>query len=719
MIIKTLESKKKVLNFALIVAIALTGATMFTGCSSGDEAVVENNPNYNAVTNEVTAQFVLNVSSATGNTTRQSADVVQKNANFRGLKDAKLIGLSTGHSSYLAPYNGESTTEPSYAVKKTYDLGTLYAANAVNNEGTNNKENSSRRVLQLILPLQTDAMLVYARAIPSGTDEENGKVGMNVMANPENTTFSLVSRLGDKSTAYNQTLAMSAAIINRVMGVSLSATTASWTNELNQTASEGALDAISWKGLGDAAEGSLVALEELLAKAYNEMTTLGTGEYRAGNAKAVKKMMFDLHQTANTVYKATATSDKEFNAQRLAFEIKSRIEKYFGGLTAENTTTFHNIGSVGDNNTIANSLKEGNFVTDQTDFNEQFGSVTDELLTTFPSSFGLPEGVAQLSVSDADVFSYKTENNSLLGSGTVSASNYMYPSELMYFDNSSLRVNDAEKSANDYPNGYSNWNTNAWTGWTTGPVVASTRSVAVKNNINYGVAMLKSSVALDGDAFQDNRAAVVGSPAATNQILSDTDVKKFTLTGILVGGQINQLGWDYLAKTPGTAANWNYVIYDNKIPNSGKIPTVVGKENYTLVFDNYNSIQAANAQSDVYVALEFVNNSEKAFYGKGNIVPVGGTFYLVAKLELGSNTIAAWDNTYAIPPYDGSGASKEITRIFVQDFMTTASFKIGNTSLQKAFVTMPDLRSTQSSLGLSVNLDWQTGLSFDNVVLGQ
>ena len=707
---------KKVLNFALIGAIALTGATMFAGCSSDDEAVVENNPNYNAVTNEVTAQFVLNVSSATGNTTRQSADVVQKNANFRGLKDAKLIGLSTTHSSYLAPYSGEATTEPSYAVKKTYDLGTLYAATSVDNTGTNNRDNSSRRVLQLVLPLQTDAMLVYARAIPSGTDEVNGKVGMNITANPENITFSLASRLGDKSTAYEQTLAMSAAIINRVMSVSLN-TAATWTNEYNSTTSEGGLDAISWKGLGDAPEGSLVALEELLAKAYNEMTTLGTGEYRAGYAKAVKKMMFDLHQTMTTVYRATATSDKEFNAQRLAFEIKSRIEKYFGGLTAENTTTFHNLGTIGESNTIANSLKEGNFVNDQADFNTKFGSVTDELLTTFPSSFGLPEGVAQLTVSGEDVFSYKTENNSLLGSGAVSANNYMYPSELMYFDNSALRVNDAEKSVTDYPNGYNNWNTASWTGWTIGAVVASTRSVAVKNNINYGVAMLKSSVALDGDAFQDNRAAVVGSPA-TNQVLSSTDVEKFTLTGILVGGQINQLGWNYLAKTPGTAGNWNNVIYDNQIPNSGKIPTVAGKENYTLVFDNYNSTIADDAQSDVYVALEFVNNSEKAFYGKGNIVPVGGTFYLVAKLTKGTDTITSWDNTYAIPPYDGSGASKKITRIFVQDFMTTATFKIGNTSLQNAFVTMPDLRSTQSSLGLSVNLDWQTGLSFDTV-LGQ
>lgn len=709
---------KKYFTYALASAIALAGASGFTSCSSDSLSDLSGNvnPTYNAVDNTVTAQFVLNVATNTyQNGTRQSANIVQKNANFRGMKDAKLIGLSTGHSSYLAPYNGEATTDPSYKVKKTYDLGTLYAANSVDNTGTNNRDNSSRRVLQLVLPMQTDAMLVYARAIPTGTDEENGKVTMNVTGNPENTTFDLVSRLGDNTTSYDQTLAMSAAIINRIMGVSLTATDAPWTNEGNSTSSEAALTAISWKGVGEADPSTLVALEELLATAYNQMTTLGSGEYRAGNAKAIKKMMFDLHQTMNTVYGATATSDKEFNAQRLAYDIRTRIEKYFSGLTAEGTTTFHNVGNVSSVGTIAASLKEGGVVTDQTDFTSKFGSVTNDLLATFPSSFGLPEGVAQLSISNDDVFSYKTEDNSLLGSGTISATNYMYPSELMYFDNSALRVNDEEKSATDYPNGYSNWNTNAWTGWTVGQVVSSTRSVAVKNNINYGVAMLKSSVAIDGTSFLDNRAEVVGDPA-TNQTLSDTDVKKFKLTGILVGGQIKQLGWNYIAKNPGTASNWNYIIYDNQIPNSGKIPTEAEQENYTLVFDNYDANETT--QKDVYVALEFVNNSEKAFYGKGNIVPVGGTFYLVAKLALGSNTITSWDDTYAIPPYDASGASTETTRIFVQDFMTTATFKIGNTSLQNAFVTMPDLRSTQSSLGLSVNLDWQTGLSFDTI-LGQ
>jgi len=34
-------------------------------------------------------------------------------------------------------------------------------------------------------------------------------------------------------------------------------------------------------------------------------------------------------------------------------------------------------------------------------------------------------------------------------------------------------------------------------------------------------------------------------------------------------------------------------------------------------------------------------------------------------------------------------------------------------------VSVPDLRSSQLSLGLSVDLKWQTGLNFDNIVLGE
>jgi hypothetical protein len=75
-----------------------------------------------------------------------------------------------------------------------------------------------------------------------------------------------------------------------------------------------------------------------------------------------------------------------------------------------------------------------------------------------------------------------------------------------------------------------------------------------------------------------------------------------------------------------------------------------------------------------------------------------------------------WPTTYAIPPYDANGQSTETTRIFIQDYMTTATFKIGAESLKNAFTTVPDLRASQTSLGLSVDLKWLPGLEFEYVL---
>lgn len=229
--------------------------------------------------------------------------------------------------------------------------------------------------------------------------------------------------------------------------------------------------------------------------------------------------------------------------------------------------------------------------------------------------------------------------------------------------------------------------------------------------------MLQTQVALNATSFADNRHAIV--PSEDDQTLSEDDVKAMQLTGIIVGGQNHQLGWNYLAKANETT-DWDYAIFDNQI-ESATIPTGA---NYTLVFDNYHAGNQA-AQTDVLVALEFQNNSGRDFYGKGNLIRQGGKFYLVGKLELGSKRIGTsngisgsqtvWPTTYAIPPYTAAGASQEITRVFIQDYLTTATFKIGTESLKSAFITVPDLRSTQTSLGLSVDLNWREGLNFDNV----
>jgi len=724
--------KKKYFFYAMMSAITLSGTYGLTACSSEDVVAVEDNPTYDPVAKTVTTQFVLNVSSAADVSTRQSATTVQMNSNFRGMQNTKLIGLATGNSSWLAPFAGGATVTDWSAAgtkAKTYDLGTLYGATAVDNTGDNNADNSSRRIVELTLPLTTDAMLVYARAIPSGTDEQNGKVNINITANPENITFDLVSRLNDRQTSYNETCDLAALIINRILKSEVGAAAAGVYTHGGHT-NTGALEAISWRGIAKTLKdgGSLPTLQENLATLYNQITTLGTGEVRAGSASAVCSMIFHIYETLTTTLGATPTTDGDLNAQRLAELIKSRVENYFDVQSTEAATEFRNIGDVSTANTIIYGLVTAAGVMTIDQYNTNYSHVEHGDLLGFPTSFKLPLGAAQLyfTAFNADAstggFSYKNPSTSLLDlSATIDPAHYMYPSELLYFNNSALYVNDTKKAASDYPNGYNSWDTYDWASasWTNTAVKSTTRSVAVKNNINYGVAMLQTKVALNGTSFSDNRHAIVTSES--DQTLTEAEVKGMQLTGIIVGGQNHQLGWDYLAKANETS-DWDYAIFDNQI-ESATIPT---GPNYTLVFDNYHSGNQA-AQTDVLVALEFQNNSGKDFYGKGNLVRQGGKFYLVGKLTLGDNRIGisngvsgsttAWPTNYPIPPYTAAGASQEITRVFIQDYLTTATFKIGAESLKNAFITVPDLRSTQTSLGLSVDLNWREGLNFESVNL--
>ena len=121
-------------------------------------------------------------------------------------------------------------------------------------------------------------------------------------------------------------------------------------------------------------------------------------------------------------------------------------------------------------------------------------------------------------------------------------------------------------------------------------------------------------------------------------------------------------------------------------------------------------------------------NNGDAFYGRDNLIPKGAVFYLVAKLaKPTSDQIAAlaskWPADHQIPPVWGvdgetpaspavAGDSKKIARVFIQDFITNVTFRIGANSLQNAYYSIPDLRASQMSLGLSVDLQWISGLEY-------
>jgi len=95
------------------------------------------------------------------------------------------------------------------------------------------------------------------------------------------------------------------------------------------------------------------------------------------------------------------------------------------------------------------------------------------------------------------------------------------------------------------------------------------------------------------------------------------------------------------------------------------------------------------------------------------------TDYTQAEYEADRSLGITWPTNYALPPYDASGNTIKQRRVFMQDYMTSATFVINETSLQHALVSVPDLRSGQISLGLSVDLQWRTGLTFNDVILGE
>lgn len=729
---------KKNFYFAFLGAFALTGVLGISSCSSDNETV-EVNPTFDPAKNEVTTQFVLNVAGGEMNTTRQSAVIVQKNNNFRGMEDALLIGLSTGSAtySYLAP----CTNASSVTVKQSYDLGMLYSstsvgnANADNEEQSENRNNSSRRVVELTLPTGTDAMLVYGRAIHESEDAVNGKVDVSIdKETVTNTTFSLVPRIGNNGTVYANTCEIAAIILNRVLASSIEGKVKP-TNptEYNGYTQQGDLPALSWKELAAVDNiSTLKPLAQNLSKAYKDMVAIySNGSIHSGSSAAIANLIKDIYAIANSVSNAQATSDEEYNAQLLANRIKDVIGYYF------NTSTFlfKDLGTgASESDPAYHLIANTELTSDDFGSNGKYKDI-DGYLQELPTAFNLPEGVAQLQMSEITTsgttisggeFSYKTADNSasLIDlSSTLNPAKYTYPAELLYFDNSLLRVNDQDKEASDYPNGYNVWDTNEWSGWNVGAVTAATRSVAVKNNINYGVSMLETNVVVDGSAFADNRDEDVTFSAA--------EVKEFQLTGVLIGGQYKQLGWNYLEN--GASNNSGFVIYDNSINGTGGIPTddTGNKPNYTLVFDNFTggAAGAKEDQENVKVALEFKNSDDKDIYGVGGgIIPKGGTFYLVGELKIketssGQTTYkelasGKWPTYYAIPPYTSDGGTNKITRIFIQDYVTSATFKIGPNSLKNAYTTVPDLRASQTTLGLSVDLNWRPGLSFE-AVLGE
>lgn len=141
-------------------------------------------------------------------------------------------------------------------------------------------------------------------------------------------------------------------------------------------------------------------------------------------------------------------------------------------------------------------------------------------------------------------------------------------------------------------------------------------------------------------------------------------------------------------------------------------PGTASDANYTLVFDNYVNPQTGSSQEAVNIAIELENNSDVEFYGVDGKIAKGQKFYLIGKLDPNDNAGTITNHNITWTAEDKSNIpAREVTRVFIQDYTTKANFTIN--SLKNAYVTIPDLRASKLQLGLSVDLTWQSGLTFD------
>ena len=90
--------------------------------------------------------------------------------------------------------------------------------------------------------------------------------------------------------------------------------------------------------------------------------------------------------------------------------------------------------------------------------------------------------------------------------------------------------------------------------------------------------------------------------------------------------------------------------------------------------------------------------------------------------EVSNHTIPYIGGSSTIKRND-SGSTYRITqegtkRVFIQDYKTVANITLGQYALQNAYSIIPDLRSTEVLLGLSVSLKWETGVTF-SVTIGE
>ena len=614
---------------------------------------VDINPGYDPETGRVRTEFVFNVTQPEERT-RQTAEVVG-NGVFQGINEM-----------YLFCFDGAPGSNSTFDSNHTFALDTYGEPEPTHAGGTPN----SSKVYTLFIPTGTKNFLFYATVNDA---EKNGKPGYygklsktytGNVSSVNDITFRLVDRV-EKASDFTAPQTTLAGILNGIIGVGIATP-----------------EAVKWAATSGTSNAELTPLGQTYDKF---VSTANDGDIRQGSATAVRNMVGDLFEIINDIYSKTTNA----TAKALSEAILQKIAENFTVTVSGTPATYK--------------------------WEDSYASGTSSTVANYPTSIGVPDGCAVLEFDKASgQFAYRNSGTTV-SKVSVEYSDVTYPAELTYYCNSGLWNSVVAKEAASYPTSAVEWmKAPTWTGngWNSDAVSAATRAVAMKENITYGVSQLKASIKRNiENSFTDNAAAISGGTQSNNVFSGSAENGiSFTVNGILIGGQPDAAQFEYLPRS--TA--FNKVIYDpfpdtstSKLPASENDKAVT---NYTLVLDNFT---VGETQSKVYIALEVT--ADKSFYGLSGFIKAGQKFYLIGELDPLSTSLdpVDWSKQTSFESGD-TGYGKD--RVFIRDAVTTATFTIGKDALQRAYSTIPDLRSTQMFFGLSVDLEWKAGLNFNVII---
>ncbi|MDO4159611.1 MAG: hypothetical protein Q4D41_04050 [Prevotellaceae bacterium] len=629
--------------YALMSAMLLTGAFGFTSCSSDDEIADGSTTTGEAVKTE----FAISIPYGSSESTRMTATTVQNNSNFRGMYDISLIPFTL------------SSADLSNGVASDMAYSGITRLSALTN-GELSATKSNKVYSDVEVPTGTNYFLFYGTGgISTNTDQTvYGKLNSTVTSSGNTSDINFTLEPITSTNIYTGTVPT--AIVNLLNSLA----TVSATYETISS---------SWSVYTSTTE---------LGKLYASFITL-----QSGSSNGIANTLTNLY---NEVAKLCPSTDP--TGTTAATDIDEAVAL-----------------------AICNLINNADIVSVEGNSTDGWTVTMSDNYASFPTSYNLPEGSAQLqftSSSTTTPFSYVVSPtiNAQTSTGTTSTTvvntySLTYPASLNYFVSTPLKATNTELES--WPTNTTDWDAanvtgGTWADWAEA-VSATTRTIALVKNIQYGVANLAVTVKCANSAtLEDYEGNYVTIPTTS----PSTTTSGFKVTGVLVGGQPKACGWDF-NPTSADANDFAYTVYDNIEKSQATIDGtdygyICAKQNaslgtnYTLVLDNLVSGSSAT-QNKVNIAIELENNSGAAFYGyNGGLIADGAKFYLVGQLDPEKGTISEDDKP---------------NHVFVQDYTTTANLTIS--SLKNAYLTIPDLRATNMALGLSVDLNWQEGLTFD------